>query len=329
MTHSDEDLDRIFRAANPVPPARARVLSAADIAVRESIIRGAYKPAQRQRYAPRSWAVFATAGATVAVAAIVTVNVLMPAQQAVALTPPPLHYSAAPPLAEVIENATDHLIEPPDVDQRSSVHSSVWAWNVEMADKHVEIVPQEITFEWAQGEAATATIVAGDSFLSDNERAEGVEPSPYEPGEVIDTVVTQPEDFTLPPEVVNLDGSAATDLQAALAAFGATPESSSGELLAAITGLLEYWTLDDEQHATLLELLVDSGGVTVRGETIDRLGRDVIGLQVSSVIPERIDTVFVSTETGRIVGMESELVTQLDGLPAGVITYTMWDADGR
>ena len=219
------------------------------------------------------------------------------------------------------------MLTPPDVAQQSKVHSVVWGWSVELAEKRIEMIPQEITFDWAPGGTATSTIVAGGSYWSDDEHPAGINASPYEPGDMIDTVITPPEDFDLPSVVADLDGSTSTDLQAALAAFGATEASSSGELLAAITGLLQYWTLSDTQHATLLTLLADAGGMTVRGVTTDRLGRNVTGLQVSSVIPERVETAFVSTKTGRIVGVESELTRPLDALPAGVISYTMWDAD--
>jgi len=327
MTSSDDDLDRIFRAADPVPRAAGTSRpSAADISVRENIIRGTHRPTRRQRHPRLLWTGIATATAALAVAALVAVSVLSPAQRAVALTPPPLQYTAAPALADVIERATDRLAALPDVVQQSSVRTIVWGWSVDMTEMRVEIVPQDIHFVWGPGETATSTIIAADSSWTDD-LPDGVDPSPYEPGEVIDTVVTPPEDFALPAEVRNLHGSTPAEMEAALAPFGVTAESSSGELLAAITGLLQYWTLDDEQHATLLDLLADAGGVTVRGETTDRLGRGVIGLQVSSVIPERVETVLVSTATGRIVGMESELVAPLDGLPTGVISYTMWDAD--
>ncbi|WP_261987730.1 MULTISPECIES: hypothetical protein [Microbacterium] len=39
---------------------------------------------------------------------------------------------------------------------------------------------------------------------------------------------------------------------------------------------MSYWTLTDEQHATLIDMLVDAGGLTVLGESQDRLGRDVV-----------------------------------------------------
>jgi len=328
MTYSDDDLDRLFRAADPAPlTAGDSRPSAADIAVRESILRGSPR-SPRPRRTRALWTGMATATIAVAVTAIVAVDILSPAQRALAFPPPPLQYRAAPALADVIESATARLTELPDVAQRSSVRSIVWGWSVDMAEKRVEIVPQDITFRWAPGETATTTTVAADPAWVDDLPA-GVDPSPYEPGEVIDTVIIPPEDFALPAEVRNLGGSAPSEVEAALAAFGVSPQSSSGELLAAITGLLQYWTLDDAQHATLLDLLARADGVTVRGETTDRLGRDVIGLQVSSVVPERVETVLVSASTGRIVGMESELIAPLDGLPTGVISYTMWDVDGR
>ncbi|MFJ5000178.1 hypothetical protein ACIP5T_18650 [Microbacterium sp. NPDC088619] len=328
MSVSDVEIDRLFRAMSPASDLADRPsLSAAEIAIREGIIRGTFRRAPRRSRRGIVWAGVTTATAAMAVAVLVAVTVLTPSQPAMALTPPPLSYTAAPALAEVFADAQDALQAPPDVEQESRVRSVAWGWNVDMGDKRVEIVPQEITFTWAPGETATSTIIAGDSLWPDGNRPEGVEPSPYEPGEVIDTVVTPPEEFTLPPAAQELRGSSREDLESALAVFGATPESSSGELAAAIMGLFGYWTLNDEQHATLLEILADADGISVRGETNDRLGRDVIGLQMSSVIPERVETLFVSVETGRIVGVESELVKSLDGLPTGVILYTMWDAD--
>lgn len=327
MSYSDDDLDRLFRAGVSAPPTDvAPPPDAKAVAVRESIIRGTYRPTRRRRRPALVWAGAATATAAVVVATLVAVNVLTLTQTAVALTPPALTYADAPPLEEVLDTAERELLASPDIPQASAVTSVIWGWNVDMGSKHVEIVPQEVTFEWAPGGGSSSVAVAGDSFWSDNERPEGVEPSPYEPGEVINSVVTPAEDFTLAADAMNLHGSSATDLESALAVFGATPSSSSGQLLAAATGLLQYWTLDDKQHATLLQLLDGAGELTVRGNTVDRLGRDVIGVKVSQVIPERQETFFISVDTGRIVGVESEIIEPLNGLPLGVITYTMWDA---
>lgn len=328
MNTTDADLDRLFRAANPSPrnPEGAR-LTAAEIAIRESIIRGTYRP---QRRAPRrglAWAGLATAAAGVVAAVVVAVAVLVPAQPAVALTPPALHYSAAGTPAQVLADAERTLGDGADIAQVPVVHSCSWSWSVDIAEERVEVVPQVVTLEWAPGQPTVSTIVAGESYWPDGERPDGIAASPYAPGELIDTVTLSPEEFALPAEVAGLSGSAPAELWAALGAFGATPTSSSGELLAAITGLLQYWTLTDAQHATLLQLLDEAGGLTVLGETTDRLGRDVIGVQVSSVVPQRTETALVSVDTGRIVGVESTIVTPLDGLPTGVISYAMWDAD--
>ncbi|MCK2035080.1 hypothetical protein KZC51_02930 [Microbacterium sp. SSW1-49] len=326
MNISVDELDRLFRAAHPAPQQNTTGLSAAHIAIRESIIRGTGRPRPQRARRTLLWTGLTTAVATAAAAVVIAVNVLSPTGQAVALTPPPLEYRASGSLAQVVDDAEQALLAPPDVAQESRVRSVSWGWSVEMEAGHVEVVPQDITFVWAPGETATSTIVAGDSYWSDAERPADVEPSEYQPGDLIDEVVIPPEDFTLPAAAATLSGSAPEDLEPALAVFGATPESSSGELLAAIAGLMQYWTLSDAQHATLLRMLVDAGGVQVLGETTDRLGRDVIGLRVASTIPERVETVFVSVETGRLAGTESELIEPLDTLPVGVISYTMWDA---
>ncbi|WP_372969503.1 hypothetical protein [Microbacterium sp.] len=326
MNISDDELDRLFRAAAPVPPDSDSRLGATAIAIREGIIRGTWKPASRASRRRLRWAAVTTAAAAAVVAVLVVVNVLAPSQQAVALAPPPLQYTAAGSVEDVIRDAHVALAASPDVSQSPGTRSVGWGWDAEMATGDVEIVPQVVTFTWAPGEPSTTTIVAGDSYWLDDELPEGVGPSPYEPGELIDRVVTPADEFALPPDALNLSGASPTALTKALVAFGATPESSSGELFAAVTGLMGYWTLSDEQHAVLLDLLVDAGGLTVLGETEDRLGRGVIGIQVSSVIPERVETMFVSIDTGRIVGMESELVKPIGELPLGVITYTMWDA---
>ncbi|UPL10591.1 hypothetical protein [Microbacterium sufflavum] len=327
MNISDTELDRLFRAANPAPRTTDDSgLTAAEIAIREGIIRGDYRPQRRRRRPALVWAGVVTATAAVAAATVVAVSVLVPTQPAVALTPPALHYTAAGTAAEVFADAERTLMVDAAVAQAPVVHSVSWNWSVDLADEHVEVVPQEITLEWGPGQPTVSTIVAGEPYWPDGERPDGIAASPYAPGELIDTVALSPEEFALPTAVAGLSGSSRAELDAALGAFGATSASSSGELLAAITGLLQYWTLTDAQHAALLELLDEAGGVTVRGETTDRLGRDVIGVQVSLVVPERVETAFISVESGRIVGVESELVAPLEGLPAGVVSYTMWDA---
>lgn len=328
MNVSDDELDRLIRAANPATSDRFAPLTAREIAVREGIIRGTLEPSsQRRHHTGWAWGGVTAAVASIAVVAVFAVNVLGPAQTAVALTPAPLQYANAQPLTAVIADARQKLDMPDDVVQEPLVKTLGWGWNIDIAQEQVEVVPEEATFEWSPETGSTSTVVAAESYWADGERPEGLAESPYKPGDVISEVTTSPEDLDIPAGVVNLNGSSREDLSAALAELGATPESSSGELLLAIGQLLSYWTLTDEQHATLVGMLVDAGGVTVLGESKDRLDRDVIGLRVAEDKNDYQNTLLISQDTGRIIGMENELTKPMEFIPAGVIGYTLWDVE--
>lgn len=90
---------------------------------------------------------------------------------------------------------------------------------------------------------------------------------------------------------------------------------------------MSHWTLTDELHATLIDMLVDAGGLTVLGESHDRLGRDVVGLRVSDEGTSYQSTLLISEDTGRITGIENELTKPMEFIPAGVVGYTMWDIE--
>jgi len=324
MSISDDDLDRLFRAANPAPPEEFASLRAKDIALRENIIRGTATPVRARRRS-WAWAGVSTAVASLVVVTIVVASILLPSQQAIALTPPPLLYSNAQPLAEVVDDAHDALARAGGPDQQSRVETLSWGWSIDMAEESVEVVPQYATFTWSPEAGSSSVVVAGESLWDDDDRPEGVADSPYEPGEVISEVSTPPGEFIAPPAVLDLAGTERPQLAAALESLGAAEDASSGELLVAIGQLLSFWTLTDEQHAVLIDMLVEAGGVTVLGETKDREGRPVVGLRVSDDDSPYQDTVLISAQTGRIVGMENELTEPMDFIPAGVVGYTMWD----
>ena len=324
MSISDDHLDRLFRAANPAPPEEFASLRAKDIALRENIIRGTATPARARRRS-WAWAGATTAVASLVVATIVVASILLPSQQALALTPPPLVYSNAQPLAEVVDDARDALARPGGPDQKSRVETLSWGWNIDMAEQSVEVVPQYATFTWSPETGSSSVVVAGESLWDDDDRPEGVADSPYAPGEVISEVSTPPGEFIAPPAVLELDGADRPQLTAALESLGAPANASSGQLLVAIGQLLSFWTLTDEQHGILIDMLVDAGGVTVLGETRDREGRPVVGLRVSDGGSPYRDTVLISMATGRIVGVENERTEPLDFIPAGVVGYTLWD----
>ncbi|KQZ23097.1 hypothetical protein [Microbacterium sp. Root553] len=328
MNISDDELDRLFRASKPASAERFAPLTAREIAIREGIIRQTFAPSPtRRRRVGWAWGGVTAAVASIAVITLIAVNVLGPTQSAVALTPPPLQYANAQPLDAVVADAQQKLDLSAEVAQQSEVRAIGWGWNIDIAKEHVEVVPQESLFEWSPETGSVSTVIAAESYWADGERPEGVTESPYKPGDVISEVQTNPEDLDIPAGVMALKGASREDLSAALADIGATPDSSSGELLLAIGQLLSYWTLTDEQHATLISMLVDAGGVTVLGESKDRLGRDVTGLRVADENSEFQNTLLISRDTGRIVGMENELTKPMDFIPAGVVGYTLWDVE--
>ncbi|MFK0402721.1 hypothetical protein ACIQTT_10355 [Microbacterium sp. NPDC090225] len=326
MTLTDDRLDELFALAHP-SPARDTALRAQDIALRERIIRGdvAPRPAPHRR---GFWAAgLTTAVASCAIIALIAVNVLAPDQRAVALTPPPLVYTDAEPLDAVVADAHAALADGDGPAQAPHVEVVTWGWSIDMSEKNIEVIPQDITMDWTLDEGGVTTIVAGEPYWEDGERPAGLGESPYEPGELIDRVTMTPEQFNIPPATAALDGSSRDELEAAVAPYlSGDPDPTSGEIATGIVSLLWQWTLTDEQHATLLDMLVDAGGVTVLGRTTDRLGRDVVGLEVTAPLNSlyRI-TVLVSRDTGRIVGTEDELTEPLDFIPAGVTGYTLWD----
>lgn len=326
MNLTDDRLDELFALAHPAP-ARDNALGARDIALRERIIRGDVAP----RPAPRLRGIWAagltTAVATCVIVALIAVNVLAPDRRAEALTPPPLVYTDPEPLDAVIADAQEALADGVGPEQAPHVELVTWGWSIDMSEKNIEVIPQEVTTDWTLDEGGVTTIVAGQPFWGDDERPSGLGESPYAPGDVIDRVVMTPEEFNIPPATAALEGSSREALTSALAPYvDGDSAPTSGELSTAIASLLGLWTLTDDQHATLLDMLVDAGGVAVLGETTDRLGRDVVGLEVSEPFnPLYRITLLVSLDTGRIVGVEDELTKPLDFIPAGVTGYTLWD----
>lgn len=325
----DDELDRLLRSVNPAPREQFADLRAEDLVVRERIVRGvpvsAGVPEAGRR---RAWAGFTVAVASIVAVVVASVLVLTPTQQAVALTPPPLIYGNPQPLADVVADAQAALADDDGPEQERRVRTLGWGWSIDMGSEKIEIVPQETTLEWADDGSGAVTIVAGESLWSDDDRPDGVAESPYAPGEVIASFLQTPEQFNAPAALLTLSGSTPDDLWPVLRAFGADESSPSGELLTAISRVLDAWTLTDAQQATLIDLLAEADGIRVLGETRDRLGRDVVGLRVEDPQrPDHAETVLISSDTGRIVGIETELLHPLDFIPAGVMGYRLWDID--
>jgi hypothetical protein len=108
------------------------------------------------------------------------------------------------------------------------------------------------------------------------------------------------------------------------------PENpTASDATMAIGALLEQWTLTNEQEAGLLAILGETTGLTALGTTTDRLGRPVAGMRVVTADGAASDVILLSTETGRIVGIERTNIIENEYMAAGiVIGYRLLDVDG-
>lgn len=98
-----------------------------------------------------------------------------------------------------------------------------------------------------------------------------------------------------------------------------------------ITALLNTWTVPDDVHAAMLTILANDADTEVLGTTTDRAGRPAVGLRATSHATPWFDVIaLVSTETGRIIGVEEVYNGLKDELsiPTGTITsYTLWESE--
>lgn len=315
----DDDLARTLAKGDPTRTPRDARPDAAALAMRDQIT--GVSPS-RARVFPR---VLMSAAAAIVVIAVAAVTVFFPHAAAYAVTPVPIVFAGGGSTAEVVEMAEGKLATSagPMVPERGS-HTVMWGLSVEPEAQRSAIVPQVTTLSWAEDLSGSFLAVVGEPYWP-----EGVQPSvdggwSADPGDVISEMKFAPGEYGTP--VVELPGDSRDDVVALLTAFGLPQSPTASEVVQAMTGAFDHWTLTNEQHAQLLALLVDTGGVTVLGSGTDRVGRPVVGLSMKSIFPGVKDLVLISAETGRIVGVESSRVTPDGIVPAGaVISYRMWD----
>lgn len=265
-----------------------------------------------------------SAAAALAVIAVAAVTFLVPRTPASAVTPVPIVFTGGGTLTEIADAAAEALAESagPAAPLRSS-HTVMWGLAVDADAQRSEIVPQVTTLRWDEDLSGSFLAVAGEAYWPDGSAPAG-EGSTSLPGEVISEMEFAPGEYGTP--VVALPGESREDVLALLTAFGLPESPMASDVVQAMTGAFDHWTLTNEQHAELLSILVETGGLTVLGLGTDRAGREVVGVEMKSIFPGVMDVVLISAETGRIVGVESKRVTPDGIVPAGaVISYRMWD----
>lgn len=320
MDDDDDRLTAMLRASNPARTPLDAGPDAAALAVRDRIMGAG---STRPRALPRvMWA----AAAAFVVIAVAAVSILIPRAPAAAVTPAPIAFTDGGAIGEVVRMAEERLATTPGPRSPSRfARSESWGLSVDVDEQRSEIVPQVMTLEWNADLSGSMTVVAGEPYWPAGVARQG-EGATTPPGETLSEMEFAAGQWDTP--VVDLPGSSREDMLALLTAFGMPESPTASDVIQAVTGVFEQWTLTNEQHGQLLRILEDAGGMTVLGSGTDRAGRDVVGVETKSIFPGVEDLVLISAETGRIVGVESTRLAP-DGivLAGAVISYRMWGTD--
>ncbi len=335
---NDDELDAQIRRLNPlVSVADAGPLDERELAVLQRVRERVRAQSPRRALAPLfTWSravPMALAAVFVLVLAMIVVPAMNP-ERAVALTPPPLKLtSTSESLGDVVQRAKGLLATGGETAAaRRESHSLGWYLHLDHAasgTKTAVIAPEAVDLAWNADGSGRRVITAGVPYLADGTGSAVDRGSAPAAGTLLSDVTFSAGGYESP--IAEIPGNSAADVAALLSAYWhpIADSPSASEIMTTTAGVLGSWTLTDEQHAHILDMILDAPGATVAGTAVDRAGREVTVIAADSTInPDFRVHLLVSNETGRIVGTEDVRLTPLDDLPAGaVISYTLWDLD--
>lgn len=187
------------------------------------------------------------------------------------------------------------------------------------------ISPQVTALKWAPDQSGHLTVFAGSSYWADGSD----DPLPTTDTPIAGTLLTEMAipAGTLGAPTIEPPGSTVGEMGAWLCVMGLPTDASAADLIDSINLAMSYWTMTNQQHSLLLQLLLQRDDVQVVGTSIDRAGRPVIGVAADSArFPGTRRLLLISADTGRIVAEEVLRITPDGDLSAGsVILYTLWD----
>ena len=262
--------------------------------------------------------------------ALVVAPMVLPGEDAAfAVTPTPLElYSAPGTTEESLALIFEALAEshPPPAALRDSTRLGWWV-SIDgdtMSREPEPITPQLVRTTWNEDRSGSMVVSVGESYWADRPE-EGVTTDDAPPaGTILRVEEFGPGEYGVPsrePAEGTVD-----DMRKVLAAYGLS-EGESGLRTVGVTSLLlDNWTLTNEQQQSLLSLIAESGDLEVAGVTRDRLGRSVLAFRVWEAGAAYEELLLLSSETGRIIGVETMQVRDLGDIPAGsIVSYTLWE----
>jgi hypothetical protein len=329
MPFDDDAVEDLLRRADPAHTDLDTPLTAAQITARDRITASTTLPSRHLPRRPLLWGILLPVTAVAVVALFVIVNITS-APRASALTPPPLTFTSTGQTPKDVLAVAERTLAKSKSPASAARFSQATGWYAQLAaNEHNEITsatiaPQITTLEWDADLSGRLCIVAGTPYWADgatNPIPAHVAPTP---GTVIlDTTFTA-GGVTAP--TANPPGETVAEMQAWLTEFGLPADADAADLIGTINQVLSYWTLTNEQHALLLQILLGRDDVTVLGTGKDRAGRPVTGIAADSRrSPGSRELLLISAGTGRIIANETMRTTKTGALPAGSVTsYTLW-----
>jgi len=327
MRFDDDELAERLRRLDPAITPQNTPLTAAQLAIRDRITGATAIPSKRLSYRrPLWWSAGIPALATFMVTLVVLFS-FNPTPKAVALTPAPLTFTNTGQSAVELLAAAKHALEERSpVKAERATTSTGWYLQVEHQDatSTVVISPQVTTMRWRPDQSGEVLVVAGVPYWADGAQQPIPSADYVPPGTVISQMTVPAGEWGAP--TVDPPGATIAEMTEWLQAMGLPVDADAADLIDTINLAMSYWTLTNQQHATLLHLLLSREDIEVVGTGLDRAGREVTAVAADSgrfAGTRRI--LLISSDTGRIVAEEVVRTTPDGDLPAGsVISYTLW-----
>ena len=332
--------DRLAELMSRVDPARSDEAQSPTDAQLETLRRimsttpdGAQEPGdagQHQlrwihRARHRAVPIYLSVAASVVVAIAVALSFLVAPAPVYAATPPLLATtSIKSSVQEVIMAAISKLEDTAEPSQVQTINVEMWSLVVTDDGSVPSVVaPEDVTVTRAADGSGTLVSKAGRAYDAEGDPVDD-DRAPT-PGTLLRDETYGPDDGqylfleappTSPSEVAEYLSTYA----------GISDDSTAGAYLSAVSQLLMEWDLSAAQERALLSALAELPGLTVAGETTDRLGRDGIVIEAPAE-GDYQNLIVVSATTGRILSFETLYVgdDRTDVPSPAVIAYYAWE----